>query len=166
MVDAISVAAVAKKVLEVLASNEKGRRFIGYVLGISVFILTLPMIVICGLFGWMSDDGATLILRQELIDNLSEDDAAVLEQMGVACDTIRAVFEIRGMSSADERKADVIYLSYLVEREGEENFYNKLADCFAYVDDTRSVYDWVETLFGVEIPMHDREKIEEIGESS
>ena len=35
---AVTVATVAKKVAAALASNKKGRKFIGYVIGISVFI--------------------------------------------------------------------------------------------------------------------------------
>ena len=49
---AVTVATVAKKVVEVLASNKKGRKFIGYVIGISVFILCIPIIVVFCVFGW------------------------------------------------------------------------------------------------------------------
>ena len=51
---AVTVATVAKKVVEVLASNKKGRKFLGYVIGISVFILCIPIIVVFCVFGWTS----------------------------------------------------------------------------------------------------------------
>ena len=54
---AITVGTVVKKALELLAVNDSGRKFLGYVLCIAVFLLLLPVIVVCGLFGWMANDG-------------------------------------------------------------------------------------------------------------
>ena len=51
---AVTVAAVAKKVAAALVSNKKGRKFIGYVIGISIFILCIPLIAVLCLFGWTS----------------------------------------------------------------------------------------------------------------
>lgn len=53
---AVQLAAIAKKALEILASNEKGRRFLGYAVGIAIFIILLPLIALVGLFGWMSGE--------------------------------------------------------------------------------------------------------------
>ena len=70
---AITVGTVVKKALELLAVNDSGRKFLGYVLCIAVFLLLLPVIVVCGLFGWMANDGGTLLLREELLNNLPEE---------------------------------------------------------------------------------------------
>ena len=159
---AITIGTVVKKALELLAVNDSGRKFLGYVLCIAVFLLLLPVIVVCGLFGWMANDGDTLLLRDELLNNLPEENAAVIEQMNTVCDTIQNVFEIKGLSVTDERKAEAIYLTYLVGREDDENFYNDLADCFLYTDAENDVFDWITAVFGVEISEEDREMIEKI----
>ena len=53
------VAKVAKKVLAILAGDKNGRKFLGYVVGIALFIVLLPVIAVYGLFGWMAGGGAT-----------------------------------------------------------------------------------------------------------
>ena len=55
---AVTIATVGKKALEVLASNKKGRKFLGYTVGIAIFILLIPVITLVGLFGWMAGDGS------------------------------------------------------------------------------------------------------------
>lgn len=162
MAIAITVGTVVKKALELLAVNDSGRKFLGYVLCIAVFLLLLPVIVVCGLFGWMANDGGTLLLREELLNNLPEENAAVIEQLNTVCDTIQNVFEIKGLSVTDERRAEAIYLTCLAGREDDENFYNDLADCFLYADSENGVFDWITTVFGVEISEEDREMIEKI----
>ena len=49
-----AVGKVALKVLQFLVGDKKGRKFLGYVIGITLFIVLLPVIAIYGLFGWMS----------------------------------------------------------------------------------------------------------------
>ena len=46
-----TVAAVAKQVLTLLLGDEKGRKFLLYVVGITLFILSIPLIAMLGLFG-------------------------------------------------------------------------------------------------------------------
>ena len=47
----VTVGTVLKKVAEVLVSSKSGRKFIGYTVGITLFLVLLPMIGIVGLFG-------------------------------------------------------------------------------------------------------------------
>ena len=49
----VTVGTVLKKVAEAVAASKKGRKAIGYTVGIAAFLLLLPMIVVAGLFGWM-----------------------------------------------------------------------------------------------------------------
>ena len=56
------VGKIAKKVLVALAGDKKGRKFLGYVIGIALFIVLLPVIAVYGLFGWMAGGGATEII--------------------------------------------------------------------------------------------------------
>ena len=52
---AITLSAAAKKIAAALASDEKGRKTIWYAIGIAIFILLIPIIVVYCLFGWMAD---------------------------------------------------------------------------------------------------------------
>ena len=49
-----AVGKVALKVLQFLVGDKKGRKFLGYVIGIALFIVLIPVIALYGLFGWMS----------------------------------------------------------------------------------------------------------------
>lgn len=66
----IAVGTVLKKVAEAVASSKKGRKAIGYTVGIAIFLLLLPMIAITGLFGWMSRSDVE-IDRDEIISGLT-----------------------------------------------------------------------------------------------
>ena len=57
-----AVVKVAQKILAALLGDKKGRRFLGYVVGIVLFIILLPVLVIVGLFGWMAGDGGASLI--------------------------------------------------------------------------------------------------------
>ena len=62
-----AIAKVAKKILEVLIGDKNGRKFLGYVVGIALFIVLLPVIVLLGLFGWMAGDGGASLINYDVI---------------------------------------------------------------------------------------------------
>lgn len=64
-----AVAKVAKKILAILLGDKKGRKFLGYVVGIALFIALLPFIAVYGLFGWMAGGGANDILQEQMVIN-------------------------------------------------------------------------------------------------
>ena len=66
----VAVGTVLKKVAETVASSKKGRKAIGYTVGIVIFLLLLPMIVVTGLFGWMGRSDVE-IDRDEIISGLT-----------------------------------------------------------------------------------------------
>ena len=66
----VTVGTILKKVAETVATNKKGRKAIGYTVGIVIFLLLLPMIVIAGLFGWMGRNDVE-IDRDEIISGLT-----------------------------------------------------------------------------------------------
>ena len=63
------VAKVAKEVLAILAGDKNGRKFLGYVIGIVLFIVLLPVIAVYGLFGWMAGGGANRQPRYGVLGN-------------------------------------------------------------------------------------------------
>ena len=61
------MAKAVKKVLAILAGDKNGRKFLGYVIGIVLFIVLLPVIAVYGLFGWMAGGGATEIVSPDMV---------------------------------------------------------------------------------------------------
>lgn len=68
----VAVGTVLKKVAEAFATSRKGRKVIGYTVGIAAFLLLLPMIVVAGLFGWMSRSDVE-IDRDDIISGLTSE---------------------------------------------------------------------------------------------
>ena len=76
----VAVGTVLKKVAEAVASSKKGRKAIGYTVGIAAFLLLLPMIVVAGLFGWMSRSDVE-IDHDEIISRLTPEQIEQIEEM-------------------------------------------------------------------------------------
>ena len=74
----VAVGTVLKKVAEAVAASKKGRKAIGYTVGIVIFLLLLPMIVVAGLFGWMSRSDVE-IDRVEIISGLTPEQIEQIE---------------------------------------------------------------------------------------
>lgn len=59
-----TLAAIGKKVLLLLLGDKKGRKAMGYTIGIAVFLALLPLIVVMGLFHWLLGDGGAAMREQ------------------------------------------------------------------------------------------------------
>ena len=59
-----TLAAIGKKALLLLLGDKKGRKAIGYIRGIAVFLALLPLIIGMGLFHWLLGDGGAEIREQ------------------------------------------------------------------------------------------------------
>lgn len=70
-----TLAAIGKKILLVLLGDKKGRKAVGYTVGIAVFLALLPLIVVMGLFHWLLSDGGVKIreqVRKEIASSYTE----------------------------------------------------------------------------------------------
>ena len=56
--------AIGKKALLFLLGDKKGRKAVGYIIGIAVFLALLPLIVVMGLFHWLLGDGGAEMREQ------------------------------------------------------------------------------------------------------
>ena len=74
----VAVGTVLKKIAEAVAATKKGRKAIGYTIGITAFLLLLPMIVITGLFGWMGRNDIE-IDRDKIISGLTPEQIEQIE---------------------------------------------------------------------------------------
>ena len=146
-----TVVTAVKKVLTALVGNKKGRQFLGYVIGITLFIVLFPVIAIYGLFGWMSGGEVAEIVGYD----------AIYQNLPIQLDTIETVFRENGLSDEDISKAKLIYLSCLTDKYGEENFYQRLADCFLTVSEESDLLSNVSSAFGIEFSDTDRQQFNE-----
>ena len=147
--------------MEVVASDKRGRKFLLYVLGIAVFILLLPMIVIVGLFGFLGGGGAVTVDQGTVLSHFSEEQETEISRIKEVCETISDTFLAYGLTDNDSRKAQTVYTSYLDGRESEEGFYGKLAECFTGVDDSTSVYDLLGKTFGIAITEDEQQGLDD-----
>ena len=154
-----AVGKVALKVLQFLVGDKKGRKFLGYVIGIALFIVLLPVIAIYGLFGWMSGGEVTEIVGYDAVyQNLPTEIREQMEANEVQLQTIDTVFTENSLTNEDISKAKMIYLSYLTDRYSEENFYQRLADCFLTVSEESDLLTNISFAFGIEFTDADRKQ--------
>ena len=59
-----TLAAIGKNVLLLLLGDKKGRKAVGYIIGIAVFLALLPLIIVMGLFHWLLGDGGAEMREQ------------------------------------------------------------------------------------------------------
>ena len=70
-----TIAAIGKKALLFLLGDKKGRKAVGYTVGIAVFLALLPLIVVVGLFHWLLGDGGAEMreqVRKEIASSYTE----------------------------------------------------------------------------------------------
>jgi hypothetical protein len=157
--DAVSatIVAVGKKVLMLLLGDEKGRKFLLYVVGIALFVVCIPLITLLGLFGWMAGiapawDG------NSVLTNIPTEQVVQLQTMEQVCNTIATTFEAAGLEEADCQKATAIYLGHLVGMENRTGFYDDLVDCFLGTTEKTDVYFLISQTFLVGISEDDKTK--------
>ena len=76
----VAVGTVLKKVAEAVAASKKGRKAIGYTVGITAFLLLLPLIVVTGLFGWMEKNDVE-IDHDRIVSGLTPEEIKQLEEI-------------------------------------------------------------------------------------
>lgn len=157
-----AVGKVALKVLSFLVGDKKGRKFLGYVIGIALFIVLLPVIAVYGLFGWMAGGGASdLIGYDDVYQNLPTEIREQMDENEVQLQTIETVFTENGIGGEDISKAKLLYLSYLTDRCEEEDFYQRYADCFLAVSEKADLLTNISSAFGIEFTDADRQQYNE-----
>ena len=157
------VGKIAKKVLAALAGDKKGRKFLGYVIGIALFIVLLPVIAVYGLFGWMAGGGATEIIDYNAVcEYIPVEQRSVMEQYESELAAIQTVFVENGLGARDISKAKTIFISCLRGRENEENFYQRYADCFLAQSEETDLYQNLSSAFGVSFSDADKEQLEHL----
>ena len=156
---AVPVAAAAKKVAAALATDKKGRKIIGYVIGIAVFILCIPIICVYCFFGWMAGTGELDVGQSSA---LAIYEALQDPEIQEATNRIETEFLELELPEKDIQKAQMIFIVYLTGREQENHFYTKLAGCFTETTEKKTVYLLVNHTFNVTITEADMEWFDQL----
>jgi len=134
-----TLAAIGKKLLAALAGDKNGRKFLGYVIGIALFIVLIPLIVAYSLFAWMgADENLYNFDLNNVYENMPEHQAVFMQ--------IESTFKAHDLSDTDISKAKTLYVSCLIGRENDADFYEIFAECFK--GDTEPLSS-VSSAFGV-----------------
>mgnify|MGYP000074523240 FL=1 len=158
-----AIAKVATKILTVLLGDKNGRKFLGYAVGIALFLVLLPFIAVYGLFGWMAGGGADDILKEQMvIENLPAEYREMIQAYDSELNQISLVFTANGLGSDDISKAKTIFISCLRGRENEEDFYQRYADCFLNQSEEADLYTNLSSAFGVSFSDADKEQLSQI----
>ena len=156
---AVTVATVAKKVAAALASNKKGRKFIGYVIGIAVFILCIPILVVYCVFGCISGSGE-MDINSAAVNAVK--DVPGVQAIQDASDKIEASFSALGLTAEDIKKAQVISLYYFPGRVDEKGFLDKLGSCFTETTAEKTVYTLINETFGIAITEDEMQELDRL----
>ena len=160
MVAAVTIGVIAKKALELLLSNEKGRKFLLYTVCIILVLLMLPFILIVGMFGWMGGEGA-IELGNQVIENLPPEEQEKLQGVNSVYESIAVVFADAELTEDDIALGKALFLGYLFTAETYDEMIQDLADCFVNETAEISVYDNFEDTFGVTIDEDERAYLDE-----
>ena len=87
-----TIAAVAKKVLALLLGDKKGRKFLLYVVGIALFIVSIPLITMLGLFGWMAGDSGFILDQDDILANIPNEQLVQMQTVEQVCNKIVTTF--------------------------------------------------------------------------
>ena len=155
-----AIAKVAKKILEVLIGDKNGRKFLGYVVGIALFIVLLPVIVLLGLFGWMAGDGGASLINYDVIySQMPSEYREMIEEHQDELDMIEVTFLEHDLTESDISKAKTIYISCLIGKESEEGFYQTYAECFINQTEEVDFLTNIESDFSVTFTQEERDQL-------
>ena len=149
-----TLAAIGKKLLVALAGDKNGRKFLGYVIGIALVIVLLPVIAVYGLVGWMAGGGEV----EGIVPSSANSILAYENQLYAIEETFRSY----DLSERDIEAGQVIYLSCLIGRESEEGFYQTYVDCFLNRSEEADLLSNISSAFGVAFTDADRAEFQNL----
>ena len=145
-----------------LAGDKKGRTFLLYVIGITLFLVLLPVIAVYGLFGWMAGGAEDIVNHEMIYDQLPTEQREQMEQYNGELEQIALTFGNNGLSKIEISQAKTIYLSCLTGKETEEGFYQTYADCFLNQTEESDLLTNISSAFGVTFTDAEREQFENL----
>lgn len=149
-----AIAVVAKKVVVALASDKKGRKFLGTVIGIVLGVILAPLCILMGLSQTdLSIDTDALVQYAQA--NMSDEDMATLQLLEDTSIEIEEQMSSAGYSALRIREAQVLYVLALSDHASESDFVSKLVSCFSEEQTDAQLIGNVNSTFGTDIPVEE-----------
>ena len=149
-----AVAAVAKKVIVYILTDEKALKVVlGIVLGIIIIIL-LPLGVIIGVLNGDVEIDADR-MQEMIVHNLSAEEQAMLQGIEDTMYGIEDGMTEAGYGNQRVTEAQVLYVLALSSHSAEDGFVDKLVGCFAENQTDEQLISAVNSAFGTSITAQD-----------
>ena len=149
-----AVAAVAKKVIVYILTDEKALKVVlGIVLGIIIIIL-LPLGVIIGVLNGDVEIDADR-MQEMIVQNLSAEEQAMLQGIEDTMYGIEDGMTEAGYGNQRVTEAQVLYVLALSSHSSEDGFVDKLVGCFAEDQTDEQLISAVNSAFGTSITAQD-----------
>lgn len=149
-----AVAAVAKKVIVYILTDEKALKVVlGIVLGIIIIIL-LPLGVIIGVLNGDVEIDADR-MQEMIVQNLSSEEQAMLQGIEDTMYGIEDGMTEAGYGNQRVTEAQVLYVLALSSHSAEDGFVDKLVGCFAENQTDEQLISAVNSAFGTSITAQD-----------
>jgi len=149
-----AVAAVAKKVIVYILTDEKALKVVlGIVLGIIIIIL-LPLGVIIGVLNGDVEIDAER-MQEMIVQNLSAEEQAMLQGIEDTMYGIEDGMTEAGYGNQRVTEAQVLYVLALSSHSSEDGFVDKLVGCFAEDQTDEQLISAVNSAFGTSITAQD-----------
>lgn len=153
-----AIAAVAKKALQVVLSNKKGRNAVITIVLIVLFLIFLPVIVFFSILSgevYLNIDG----LESRIEQHINEETQGKLYLAESVAIDIESKMTEAGYSADKIKKAQVIYSLALYEFSNQENFVENLVDCFEEEQSDEELISAINIKFGTNISYTEFEKV-------
>ena len=149
-----AVAAVAKKVIVYILTDEKALKVVlGIVLGIIIIIL-LPLGVILGVLNGDVEIDADR-MQEMIVQNLSAEEQAMLQGIEDTMYGIENGMTEAGYGNQRVTEAQVLYVLALSSHSAEDGFVDKLVGCFAQDQTDEQLISAANSAFGTSITAQD-----------
>ena len=149
-----AVAAVAKKVIVYILTDEKALKVVlGIILGI-IIILLLPLAVIIGVLNGDVEIDADR-MQEMIVQNLSAEEQAMLQGIEDTMYGIEAGMTNAGYGNQRVTEAQVLYVLALSSHSSEDGFVDKLVGCFTQEQTDEQLISAVNSAFGTSITTQD-----------
>lgn len=149
-----AVAAVAKKVIVYILTDEKALKVVlGIILGI-IIILLLPLAVIIGVLNGDVEIDADR-MQEMIVQNLSAEEQAMLQGIEDTMYGIEDGMTNAGYSGTRVTEARVLYVLALSSHSSEDGFVDKLVGCFTQEQTDEQLISAVNSAFGTSITTQD-----------
>ena len=149
-----AVAAVAKKVIVYILTDEKALKVVlGIVLGIIIIILLPLGVIIGGLNGDVEIDADRM--QEMIVQNLSAEEQAMLQGIEDTMYGIEDGMSEAGYGNQRVTEAQVLYVLALSSHSAEDRFVDKLVGCFAENQTDEQLISAVNSAFGTSITAQD-----------